>query len=348
MSTQHEITAPQRLLNAEGNIAEPGFAKKLYWQYDRADIKAKKIRIKEWDYYYIGNQDYGLCLTISDVGYVSSLSISLLGYGDKPFQFNGSEMGIFPMGKVGMPATSERGDVSAKAGNLDITFENDGEKRHLYGVYQNYVKSGKPLVFDVVLTGIPEESMVIATPFDKAGHFYYNQKINCMYADGWCEFDGVRYEFNRANGSLATLDWGRGVWTYDNTWYWGSLQTRLDDGKTFGWNIGYGFGNNQSATENMLFYDGKSHKLDEITFNIPQKDGKDDYMSPWTFTSNDGRFYMDFTPLIDRYEPFDLKFFAMIPHQVFGYFTGKVSLDDGTVIEIKNKLGFAEKVHNKW
>ncbi|MBO4538815.1 MAG: DUF2804 family protein, partial [Clostridia bacterium] len=49
-----------------------------------------------------------------------------------------------------------------------------------------------------------------------------------------------------------------------------------------------------------------------------------------------------------RYEPFDLKFFAMIPHQVFGYFTGKVSLDDGTVIEIKNKLGFAEKVHNKW
>ena len=98
----------------------------------------------------------------------------------------------------------------------------------------------------------------------------------------------------------------------------------------------------------MLFYNGKSHKLDEVTLNIPQKDGADDFMSPWTFTSNDGRFEMNFTPLLDRYEPFDLKVFAMIPHQVFGYFTGKATLDDGTVIEVSNKLGFAEKVHNKW
>ena len=29
---QHEITAKQRLLDSNGNIAEPGFAKKLLWQ----------------------------------------------------------------------------------------------------------------------------------------------------------------------------------------------------------------------------------------------------------------------------------------------------------------------------
>ncbi len=81
---QHEITAQQRLLNAAGNIAEPGFAKKLYWIYDRADIKAPKWRIKEWDYYYIGCADYGLCLTISDAGFVSSLSASVLTFGEHP------------------------------------------------------------------------------------------------------------------------------------------------------------------------------------------------------------------------------------------------------------------------
>ena len=43
---QHEITRPQRLLDDTGNIAEPGFAKKLYWQYSRADIKAPAMRIK--------------------------------------------------------------------------------------------------------------------------------------------------------------------------------------------------------------------------------------------------------------------------------------------------------------
>lgn len=42
---QHEITRPQKLLDENGNIAEPGYAKKLLWQYSRDDIKAPKIRI---------------------------------------------------------------------------------------------------------------------------------------------------------------------------------------------------------------------------------------------------------------------------------------------------------------
>ena len=51
-----EITKVGPLLDENGNIKTPGFAKKYYLQYDRNEIKAKKIRIKEWDYYYIGNQ----------------------------------------------------------------------------------------------------------------------------------------------------------------------------------------------------------------------------------------------------------------------------------------------------
>ena len=349
MSKQHEIVAPQPLLDAKGNIAEPGFAKKLYWQYSRDAIKAPKIRIKEWDYYYIGNQEVGLCLTISDVGYASTASISLLGFGDKPFQLNGGDMGILPLGKVGMPATSQVGDVSIKGKLADMTFTNDGKQRHLYGKFDNYCKSGKTLSFDVMLTEIPEESMVIATPFDKKAHFYYNQKINCMKAEGWCKFDGQEYHFGRDNGSLATLDWGRGVWTYDNTWYWGSGQVELDDGSTFGWNIGYGFGNTSAATENMLFFNGKSHKLDEIKFNIPvDEQGNYRYTDPWTFSSNDGRFEMDFVPVLDRQDPINLGIMCMIPHQVFGRISGKAVLDDGTVIEIKDKMCFAEHVHNKW
>ena len=158
---QHEITSKQRLLNANGNITEPGFAKKLYWEYSRNDIKAPKIRIKEWDYYYIGNQDCGLCLTISDSGFVSCLSISLLGFGDKPFQMNDSEIGPFPMGKMNLPSTSEKGDIHARVGTCDMTFKNDGKTRRLYGTYGNYCNSGKLLTFDVTLTDIPEELSLI-------------------------------------------------------------------------------------------------------------------------------------------------------------------------------------------
>ena len=31
---QHEITKPQRLLDENGNIKEPGFAKKMLWAYN--------------------------------------------------------------------------------------------------------------------------------------------------------------------------------------------------------------------------------------------------------------------------------------------------------------------------
>ena len=346
--TQHEITSEQNLLDSQGNIAEPGYAKKLYWKYSRKDIKANKLRIKEWDYYYIGTQDYGLCLTLSDVGYVSSLSVSLLGFGNNPFQMNDSELGILPLGKTNMPESSVCGSVSAKAGTLDMTFDNDGTTRHLYGKYDNFFNSGKALTFDVVLTEAPDESMVIATPFKKDRHFYYNQKINCMKANGFVKFDDIYWEFNEQNKALATLDWGRGVWTYDNTWYWGSGQMILDDGNIFGFNIGYGFGDTSAASENMLFYNGKAHKLDQIKFNIPYRNGEYFYTEPWTFTSNDGRFEMTFKPVIDRVAPLDLKVLCMIPHQVFGLISGKAVLDDGTEIQIKDKMIFAERVHNKW
>ena len=35
-------------------------------------------------------------------------------------------------------------------------------------------------------------------------------------------------------------------------------------------------------------------------------------------------------------------------HQVFGLFTGTIILDSGEKIKIRNFLGFAEKVVNKW
>ena len=349
MRNNREITEKERLLDKDGNIAHPGYSKKLNWIYDRNDIKAPKWRIKEWDYYYIGNREYGLCLTISDAGFCSSLSVSLLGFGDKPFQYNCGALGALPLGKLDLPWTSEAGDIHAKVGDADMTFLNNGKTRHLFGTFSNYCKSGKELRFDVTLSDFPEESMVIATPFDKKAHFYYNQKINCMKAEGFCSFDGNTYVFNADNGSLGSLDWGRGVWTYDNTWYWGSGSMYLEDGSTFGFNIGYGFGNTSAASENMLFYNGKSHKLEDVYFNIPRKkDGSYDYMSPWTFTSSDKRFEMSFKPIIDRTEPVDFKVICMIPNQVFGLISGKAVLDNGKVIEIKDRLCFAEHVHNKW
>ena len=78
------------------------------------------------------------------------------------------------------------------------------------------------------------------------------------------------------------------------------------------------------------------------------KDGKEDYLSPWTFTSDDGRFEMQFEPIMDRSAKIDVKVICSDQHQVFGRFSGTAVLDDGTKIRISRLTGFAEKVRNKW
>lgn len=342
---QHQIINRHDLLDSKGRLIETGYAKELILNYNRKMIKANGMRIKEWDYYLITNQDYAVALTISDNSYMALDSISLLDFRNG-WEHTNSPMKFFTMGNRNLPPTSETGDLKVSGDGYAIEFINKGSHRVLSFKMDNFMDN-KPIEGKITLDCMPSDSMVIVTPYkNKPRHFYYNQKINCMAAEGKVIFDGKEYEFRKDN-SFGVLDWGRGVWTYKNTWYWGSL-SGLVDNHPFGFNIGYGFGDTSAASENMVFYDFKAHKLSQVRFNIPVKDGVDDYMSPWTFTSDDGRFEMEFTPVLDRASNTDFIVVGSNQHQVFGKFTGDVILDDGRKIHIQDMLGFAEKVSNKW
>ncbi len=337
----HEVTKRHPLLDAKGDLAEPGWSRSLVQQYSRSQIKAPKWRIKEWDYYLVMGRGFAGAFTISDDGYIGLQSASLLVFGEKPWEHTETILNMFPMGKLKLPSDSSEGETVYEDKRLQMRFLAGGGKRHITCHFEKFC-DGKPLDCDITLDQPPMDSMVIATPWDKKEHFYYNQKINCMRASGYMEYDGVRYSFDPSS-DFGTLDWGRGVWTYDNTWFWGSGNADID-GNAFGFNIGYGFGNTKAASENVLFYNGKVHKLDDITFHLPENG----YTDPWKFTSSDGRFEMDFVPVLDRAAKLDFKILVSDQHQVFGRMSGKAVLDDGTVIEIKDVMCFAEKVHNRY
>lgn len=337
----HEVTKRQPLLKADGSLAEPGWAKQLVWEYNRSNIKAPKFRIKEWDYYLVLNDDFAGAFTISDDGYVGLQSVSLLNF-KEGWEHTETILNAFPMGKLKLPATSATGDTVYQDKRLKLEYRVTEGQRRIICEFKDFWQ-GKPFFCDITLQQPDMDTMVIATPWkEKKTAFYYNQKINCMRASGSMHYDGKTYTF-KPETDFGTLDWGRGVWTYDNTWYWGSGNGDIN-GKAFGFNIGYGFGDTSAASENMLFYDGKAHKLDDITFHMD----KTDYMKPWKFTSSDGRFEMDFVPVLDRAAKTDFKLIVTDQHQVFGRMTGKCILDDGTVIELKDFMCFAEDVHNKY
>ena len=343
---QQKRLSPGELLDASGILKQAGYATSLVKRYDRGAIRGGALRIKEWDYYCMIDGDIVLALTIADNSYMSMDSVSLLNL-RTGFQHTWSAMGIMSLGKRGFPATSEKGDIGVEKPAYALRFENDGKIRVLTVRVDRFMED-KPLTARMVLTDAPKDSMVIATPFpSKKTAFYYNQKINCMRAEGDVTFDGETFPFHKETAT-AVLDWGRGVWTYNNTWYWGSASGYVD-GVPFGMNLGYGFGDTSAASENMLFYNGKAHKLEEIDFGIPQaSDGRDAFMSPWHITSSNGRLDLIFTPIMDRASRTSVVLIESDQHQVFGSFSGKAVLDDGTVLEINNLIGFAEKVKNRW
>ena len=331
------------LLDEKGNLIEPGYSSTLIREYRRDMIKGLKWRIKEWDYYYIGNQDYGLCLTISDVSFLALISVTFLDF-KKGLQPAKTYLKPFTFGKMGLPSSSKVGDISFKNKQCEISFKHEEGHRHLTVSISDFVDK-KPLIADVILEETLEDTIVVSTPFNKPRHFYYNQKINLMKSTGFVSIGEDKYGLSK--DTYALLDWGRGVWTYKNTWYWSSLNN-VYQGHRIGFNLGYGFGDTSTHSENIFYYDNLSYKLEDVLFNIPTDDkGKDDYMSPWTFTSSSGDIYLEFKPVLNRHDDTNVLIIRSKQNQVFGLFSGYFIVN-GEKKEFQNLMGFAEKVYNRW
>lgn len=345
---QHEVTSPIRLLDKKGRITEEGWARRPMWMYDRKAIHACALKIKEWDYYAIMSHrhQFAISATVSDLGYGSLFAIAFVDFArGKAVQQDA--MQFFTFGKTGLsPSSFEDNSVTWANKLIRITFIKKGNRRHLmFAAPRLTLPDGSEgLDVDVTLSQPEEmESMNIATSWqENRKAFYLNEKVNCMPVEGRVRmgYDEIQLQ---ADESFGVLDWGRGRWTYANRWYWGSASGLLEN-VPFGFNIGYGFSDRTPASENVLFYDGKIHKLDEIAFHIP----KSGYTDPWEFSSNDGRFELDFQPAADRSSATNLGLIKSIQHQVFGWFSGTVILDDGIALRLNRFPGFAEDVLNRW
>lgn len=340
MQKQHEIVSGGNLLNQDGSLAQKGYATRALLHYNREAIKAPRWRIKEWDFYQISNDRYCLQLTIGHVSYAGAVTATL-------FEFHTgrrheiSAMLALPFNRLQMPRSAETGDLSFKSKNMFMNFKVGSDRRIL--TCRAKEKKGCCMDIAVTLFAPDKTSIVMATPFDEdKRYFYYNHKINCMPAEGSAVINGQKYIFS-PESSFGLLDWGRGVWPFHHNWYWGNGSCWLD-GKRFGFNIGWGFGNTAAATENILFYDGTAHKLGRVYADL-QRGG---YMSEKHFASDGERFNLKFTPLYDNYTETRLLFVDNRCHQLFGKFSGTVILDDGRKLQVEEMAAFIEHAVNNW
>lgn len=336
-----------KLLNEKGELNQAGYAYSLVKEYNRNDIKANKMRIKEWDYYLIQGNRYNIALTIADNSYMGLISASIIDL-ETPCETTKTIMIPFTKGHTNLPSTSRFGDVELGKGKNRISFKNDGTVRIFDCFFENFDNNGTDFEAHFKVDRFPQDSMVIATPFeDDKRAFYYNQKIYGMRTEGTVKFGDLEIYYN-PDQALTMMDWGRGVWTFDNIWIWGEGQGYIN-GDLFAFNIGYGFGDTSAASENMLFLNGIAHKLDRVIVNWGKDEhDKDDYTKPFIITSSDGRFEVKGTPIINRKAYTQVTFLLSDQNQVFSYLDGVVKLDDGTELKLEKFPCSIERVRNKW
>lgn len=332
---QKQFLKPGPVLDEKGS-PNPGYSSKSILTYKRKAIKASSFRIKEWDFYQITDDRMCLQFTIGHATYAGQVGVMLFDFAKGEKLAEKGTFLVLPFNSLHLPEDAEKDHIieyNKKVGLMRFTAK--GSTRHLYCKWEDFEA-------DITMIRQNENSLVINVPFDESPTaFYYNHKINCMLVEGSVKYGNREYYFSPKN-SFGLLDWGRGVWPFHNEWYWSNGTGYIED-KIFGFNLGCGFGNTKTATENILFYGDSVHKLGDVLFELGS-----DYNKPWHIFDKEGRLDLTLTPVYDRTTRTKLLWVDNCCHQMFGEFKGKAVLEDGTVLKIENIISFAEHAINNW
>ncbi len=332
------------LLNEDGTLKEAGYAFSAVKTYNKEAINASRLRIKEWDYHFLESDTFGVALTIADNAYMGFLSVTYIDFEQGTYHTR-HKIPPFPMGRTGHPRTPSNGRINLRKGDFTFNYSYTEGKRKLHAHIRNF-KDGEPFSLQATLKDEPQDSIVVAIPFEeRQDAFYYNQKTPGYLVDGRVSLGKETFAFSE--DARGILDWGRGVWPYRTTWYWATAQKKYE-GRLIALNLGCGFGDTSAGTENTVFIDGKAHKLGDIRFEITKDEkGRELIMKPWRLASDDGTIDLTFTPEIDRHDRANLGLLFTDQHQVFGRFNGTVQTSDETLV-ITRMRGFAEVVRHRW
>ncbi len=342
---QREIVSTTDVLDAEGKLAVSGWARTDLFRYDPSRIRTGRLSVKAWDFWEIYNEDYRVILNIYDIGYAGVAQFGFTSF-KKKRTVGRSIVKLFPRGSIGNPPVLNYAVPLEVTSQRDrMRFSRSGDEVALECVFPK-TRSGAAVSFKATLNVDRRmERMVNVIPFRDPKRFAYAIKMNCLplRADAVLQVDDERIVLGMES-SFGVLDWTRAVFPYTNRWKWCSASGRLR-GVPFGFNLDYGFGTESS--KNMLFLDGVGHHVDEIAYQHDPADLAKDL----AITSNDDRVNLVLRPTFVERPGTDLGILAMKGVAAYGFFTGRVVLDSGEALEIRESdrlFGWAEEYFQRW
>lgn len=340
---QKKLDASFKLPDTDGRVIKSGWTTGNGIEYEPRNIKLERMKMKEWDSYILvsGSGEYAFSMCLSDKRSVGQASACFYDI-KNGMKYDCYNPKLLPGAKICLSHSGESGSAVVKDAFCDFMYLVNPGDRHLYCKYSHVfgadVEANVHLGFDN-----EAESLSVVTVFDdESTQFCYNRKFTCMPANGSVNVNDETFVFSPEK-DFAVFDMGRGVWAGKTKRCWCAGSTVID-GKTFGFNIGYGFGKTSEVSENAVFYDGVCHKLDKIFIDIPS----DNLSDVWHIRSNDKRFEMSIIPLYNTENKNNFGFVDQCEKLMFGKISGTVILDDGTELEINDMVCFCERSQNKY
>lgn len=335
--SETEITAPIPALDETGKPENFGWARSPFFIYDHALLRARRLSISESDRYIIFSPTHLFVFEILDDGYLGYQYVSVVSLKDR-MRSTKKYIAPFSLGCFDLPTDSESGSIKFRQKKNFVNFAvMDGGVRIIKIDYPRFAHH-RSLRGEVVLTPPPEaESLVTHMPWRGGRNaFSFSRRSPWYSAEGVIQFGNSEFVFAKDEG-WGIFDWNRGVRPRSDIGFW-ATGCGITGDRQAGFSVGYNTAESATGTENAFFLDGKLQKLDQVTFHISS--GRH---APWRFTSNDKRLEMTFTPHQERDENHQMFLYSLKRRQLFGSFSGRVILDDGTEFNFQNLTGMAER-----
>jgi hypothetical protein len=334
---QLEITKPVPALDEQGRPQNFGWARSSCFIYDSNLVMAPRRNISESDRYILFSSTHLVVLEILDDGYLGYICVSVVSLKDKK-RSTQTFLSPFSLGNFALPGDSDTVSIKYRQKKKLLNFAvMDGGVKIIKADFPRFGRS-RSLRGEVVLTPPPEaESLVTHMPWRMEGNAFWCSRRSPWYSvEGVIQFGSTELVFTHGKG-WGIFDWNRGVRPRADLRFWAS-GCGQSKGRRVGFSVGYNSADSSLGTDNAFFIDGRLHKLDQVTFHIPL--GR---LAPWRFTSNDNRLEMIFSPLQERDDNHQLFLYYLRRRQLFGSFSGRVTLDDNSEFEFQGITGMAER-----
>jgi hypothetical protein len=334
---QHEIEKNVFVINEKGELT-PGWARKPALTYNSSFVWAPQRSITSSDKYIIFSSSFMFVFEIYDGGFLGFINVTAVSLIDRHIASR-TIIIPFPLGDLNLPESSEKDSIRLRHEKslLDFIVMDQGSRIIKVDIPQ--VGHNRNLRGEVVLIE-PVNAQSIYTHSiyrNENKSFQFGRCSPWWSVEGVMQYENIEMAFNKGK-AWGVFYWNRIARPKSDVHYW-ATGCGQQDGRELSFSFGYGMADSSFGTENAFFVNGKLHKLELVTFQISPVG----WLKPWKFTSNDFRLEMSFFPI----QQYTRKNYVLTQsysvQQAFGFFSGKVKLEDGSVVRFDRITGLVEK-----